>query len=206
MLVLPEGALVTPRPLPPRHTPSNSVKKAVPGAAPTVASKEGTHVVQANESLWTISKKYHISFEDIQRLNPGAADKPLRIGQVIIVKAPNGHQAAPAPQVAASPLKKDAEQPKNTVADTPAPAPKPTETAKEPAPIGGLPKTSQQDTGTEDEGVIHYTVRENDTLEVLAQIYGTTVDLIKKQNPSVQSNQDLKPGVKIDIPYKLLKP
>ncbi|MCR4575339.1 MAG: LysM peptidoglycan-binding domain-containing protein [Lentisphaeria bacterium] len=216
VLALPEGALLTPKALPPKQHSSSSTgtKKAsatpaAPGAA-TATPKEGTYVVQANDSLWSIAHKYHVSFADIQKWNPEAASKALQPGQVINIKAPNG-KAATAPQATAQPPKA-ADKPAtaaNNTPGTPAPAPKTATTAvKEPTPIGGLPpQTSTKDAGGEDKGVIPYTIKdENDKLSILAEMYGTTVEAIKKQNPSIQSDDDLKPGMKIDIPYTLLKP
>jgi len=48
--------------------------------------------------------------------------------------------------------------------------------------------------------VMDVLVVESDTLESLANDFNTTVELIKKANPKVQGNEDLKPGSVIKVP------
>ena len=43
-------------------------------------------------------------------------------------------------------------------------------------------------------------VVESDTLESLANDFNTTIELIKKANPNIKGNEDLKPGSQINIP------
>lgn len=48
--------------------------------------------------------------------------------------------------------------------------------------------------------VMDVLVVESDTLESLANDFNTTVELIKKANPNVKGNEDLKPGAVIKVP------
>ena len=49
--------------------------------------------------------------------------------------------------------------------------------------------------------VADHTLVGNETLRVLAGIYGISVDAILKANPRVKGNKDMRPGMRIRIPY-----
>ena len=97
-LVLPSTALAKPRAPQAKSTKTAATTTKGASAAPAAAAaapKDGTHIVKAGDSLWTIAKAHHIKFNDIQAWNPSAVDKPLKIGQVIIIKAPAGASDKP---------------------------------------------------------------------------------------------------------------
>jgi LysM repeat protein len=52
---------------------------------PTASPEKQYHTVQKGESLSGISKKYGISVEELRKLNNLSADKPIRIGQKLLV-------------------------------------------------------------------------------------------------------------------------
>jgi LysM repeat protein len=52
---------------------------------PTASPEKQYHTVQKGESLSGISKKYGISVEELRKLNNLSADKPIRVGQKILV-------------------------------------------------------------------------------------------------------------------------
>ena len=91
-LVLPSTALAKPRAPQAKSTKAAATTtKAAGQTAPAAANaaaapKDGTHIVKAGDSLWTIAKAHHIKFNDIQAWNPSAVDKPLKIGQVTITE------------------------------------------------------------------------------------------------------------------------
>ena len=226
-LVLPATALAKPR-APQAHThKSDSKDKAATGQAATAkpaAAKEGTYTVKAGDSLWTIAKAHHIKFSDIQAWNPSAADKPLKIGQSIIIKAPAGaasDKAEAKPEAKAEPKKADDKQlpkivtpvqavpatpAKSGTADTvigtgilnvtPAPAPQKAEDG------AAKPKAAE-------ENLLNHSVLEGDTLEKIALMYGANtpaevaqkVNEIKAKNPTIQSDKDLKVGTIIRVPF-----
>ena len=226
-LVLPATALAKPR-APQAHThKSDSKDKAATGqaaTAKTAAAKEGTYTVKAGDSLWTIAKAHHIKFSDIQAWNPSAADKPLKIGQSIIIKAPAGaasDKAEAKPEAKAEPKKADDKQlpkivtpvqavpatpAKSGTADTvigtgilnvtPAPAPQKAEDG------AAKPKAAE-------ENLLNHSVLEGDTLEKIALMYGANtpaevaqkVNEIKAKNPTIQSDKDLKVGTIIRVPF-----
>ena len=227
-LVLPATALAKPR-APQAHTQkSDSKGKTATGqaaTAKTAAAKEGTYTVKAGDSLWTIAKAHHIKFSDIQAWNPSAADKPLKIGQSIIIKAPAGaasDKAETKPEAKAEPKKTDEKQQlpkivtpvqavpatpaKSGTADTvigtgilnvtPAPAPQKAEDG------AAKPKAAE-------ENLLNHSVLEGDTLEKIALMYGANtpaevaqkVNEIKAKNPTIQSDKDLKVGTIIRVPF-----
>jgi LysM repeat protein len=49
---------------------------------------------------------------------------------------------------------------------------------------------------------LSHTVTEGDTLEIIAEMYGTKVEEIKKENPTIKSNADLLPNTKLMVPYR----
>jgi LysM repeat protein len=61
--------------------------KAKPSAIskPSVSTDKQYHTVQKGETLYQISKKYKRSVEELRKLNNLSADKPLRIGQKLLI-------------------------------------------------------------------------------------------------------------------------
>jgi LysM repeat protein len=75
----------------PKHSkpaPSEPVKEKTTKVANT------THEVQAGETLYSIAKKYNVSFDDIKKANEGNAGDALKIGQKIIIPVKGSAVAA----------------------------------------------------------------------------------------------------------------
>ncbi len=49
---------------------------------------------------------------------------------------------------------------------------------------------------------LSHSVTEGETLQIIAEMYGTTVDAIKKENPTVKTDADLLPNLKLMVPYR----
>ncbi len=225
-LVLPATALAKPRP-PQTHThKSDSKEKTAAGqtSAKTAVAKEGTHTVKAGDSLWTIAKAHHIKFSDIQAWNPSAVDKPLKIGQSIIIKAPAGavsDKAEAKPEAKAEPKKADDKQLPKIVTPVQAAPATPAKSGTANTVIGtGLinvtpaPAPQKTEDGTtkpkaEEENLLNHSVVEGDTLEKIALMYGANtpaevnqkISEIKDKNPTIQSDKDLKVGIVIRVPF-----
>ena len=117
----------TPVYTPPAYVPpSPAVSGAyIPSYAP-VDINAATHTVVRGDTVYNISKRYHVSQEDFRAWN-GMADNTLSIGQVVKVK-PAGYTAPktavaesrPSAQVAAQPTVKPAAQPAVQTATQPA--------------------------------------------------------------------------------------
>ena len=225
-LVLPSTALAKPR-APQAHTQKSDQKgKAAAGqttAKPAVA-KEGTYSVKAGDSLWTIAKAHNIKFSDIQAWNPSAADKPLKIGQTIIIKAPAGaasEKVETKPEAKAEPKKADDKQLPKVVTPVPAaPAKSGTDTVIGTGILNVTPAPAPQKTEDgaakpkEEENLLNHNVQEGDTLDKIALMYGANtpaevaqkVNEIKAKNPTIQSDKDLKVGIIIRVPFTPVTP
>ncbi len=225
-LVLPSTALAKPR-APQAHTQKSDQKgKAAAGqttAKPAVA-KEGTYSVKAGDSLWTIAKAHNIKFSDIQAWNPSASDKPLKIGQTIIIKAPAGaasEKVETKPEAKAEPKKADDKQLPKVVTPVPAaPAKSGTDTVIGTGILNVTPAPAPQKTEDgaakpkEEENLLNHNVQEGDTLDKIALMYGANtpaevaqkVNEIKAKNPTIQSDKDLKVGIIIRVPFTPVTP
>ena len=231
-LVLPATALAKPRP-PQTHThkPGSKENTAAAGqtTTKTAVAKEGTHTVKAGDSLWTIAKAHHIKFSDIQAWNPSAVDKPLKIGQSIIIKAPAGaatEKAEAKPEAKIEPKKPDDKQLPKIVTPVQAAPATPAKSGTADTVIGtGLlnvtpaPAPQKAEDGAakpkaEEENLLNHSVLEGDTLEKIALMYGANtpaeiaqkVSEIKAKNPTIQSDKDLKVGIIIRVPYTPVLP
>ncbi len=71
-----------------KPAPSEPVKEKTTKVANT------THEVQAGETLYSIAKKYNVSFDDIKKANEGNAGDALKIGQKIIIPVKGSALAA----------------------------------------------------------------------------------------------------------------
>ena len=229
-LVLPSTALAKPRA--PQAKSSKTTATTTKGAGQTAsatataaAPKDGTHIVKAGDSLWTIAKAHHIKFNDIQAWNPSAVDKPLNIGQVIIIKAPAGasnKQDAKPEEKKAEEKKADEKQSKVVTPVQPV-LPQPVAPTKATAgsvvigPIPTTPEPPKADTPApkaEAESILNHTVQDGDTLEKIALMYGANtpaeaaqkVNDIKAKNPTIQSDKDLKVGTIIRVPFTPVTP
>ncbi len=227
-LVLPTTALAKPR-APQAHTQKADQKGKTAGqttAKPAVA-KEGTYAVKAGDSLWTIAKAHNIKFSDIQAWNPSAADKPLKIGQIIIIKAPAGasNKTEAKPEAKAEPKKLDEKQLPKIVTPVQTVPAAPAKSGSADTVIGtGIinvppaPATQKTDDGAakpkEEENLLNHNVQEGDTLDKIALMYGANtpaevaqkVNEIKAKNPTIQSDKDLKVGIIIRVPYTPVLP
>ncbi|MBR4901801.1 MAG: LysM peptidoglycan-binding domain-containing protein [Victivallales bacterium] len=227
-LVLPSTALAKPRP-PQTHTQKSETKKtSSQSSSKAVAStKDGTYSVKAGDSLWTIAKAHNIKFSDIQSWNPSAVDKPLKIGQIIIIKAPAGasDKAEAKPETKPEAKKTDDKQTPKVVTPIQAAPAAPAKSDSAATVIGtGIinvtPAPQKADDGNtsktnvEEENLLTHTVVEGDTLDKIALMYGANtpaevaqkVNEIKAKNPTIQSDKDLKVGIIIRVPYTPVLP
>lgn len=66
--------------------PNKDYQAEVVPAVEKATEKQGTHTVQANETLYSLARRYQCDVADLLRLNPDAADG-LRTGMVLVVPA-----------------------------------------------------------------------------------------------------------------------
>jgi LysM repeat protein len=155
---------------------------------------EGKYTVKSGDSLWKIAHNFGISSDEIRKMNSLTSDV-LQVGQVLVLPGSKAEEALQRPLVtggaAVTPPGFGTPAPAETApagGTTAAPAPAPGDTA--PATNLDMPNT------------LEHTVEQAETLESIAEMYGATVDEIKKANPTVKSNADLKLKMKLVVPYK----
>ena len=175
--------------------------KAVPDAAE--AELPGTvHVVAVGETLYSISRRYQISVEEIRRAN-NLSDNTIRVGQELtigtrLVAAPPVYAAVPEPSTepeppandpaptvivpparvdAATALPEEAPARPRIVIPPPASDPAAVEPATVPAPVSIQPRPQEGATA----GGYHV-VQSGETFASIARRYGYTVERFKEFN------------------------
>jgi LysM repeat protein len=164
----------------------------------TGASASGnSYTVKNGDNPWTIAKKLKVRHSDLMSVNNLTSSSMLKIGQVLSV--PGEKSSSNTPDIA----------PTATVATEPAigldPSATPTESTDAPLIVEATetPAVDEPASDAKKEHITYpYDVMEGDTLENLTTIHNTTVDELKKHNPTIKSNEDLKPGISISIPFK----
>jgi LysM repeat protein len=73
------------KPKQPAAEPKAKPPKPPVASKPTVSPEKQYHTVQKGESLSRISKKYGTSVDELRKLNNLSADKPIRVGQKLLV-------------------------------------------------------------------------------------------------------------------------
>ena len=184
---------------------SGSEKKvtSVTPVAVEAAPADGIYTVCSGDAISKIAKRFGVKSDDIRRWNDLTSDK-LFVGQKLRVK---GDAAAPkavstpkveAPVAGAAPVDVI---PAAAVEQEKAPA---SEVPGDEAPvvddIGGTdalaasePVENAAPVGT----IFPHILSEGETLESIADMYGTTVESILEVNPQIKGNADLKPGEQI---------
>lgn len=182
----------------------------------------GTYTVQSGDCLSKIAAKHGMTTAELRSMNNLSGDR-IMVGQKLQVSG-EAKGNAPAATKKPAPPKVDVpkvEQPKDELpkidatapgtteqppADIPAapgagdgavaPAPGPTDAAKTTV-VDVAPAPAASDLRK-----LPHDVCKDDTLENIAEMYGTTVQAILQANPEVKSNADLKVGNTIMVPYK----
>ena len=149
--------------------------------------KDGKYAVKSGDSLWIVARRFGLKTNDIRTLNNLNTDV-LQVGQVLLLKrVSSGEAPTIIPEIPVAdddaffPLqekKTEAAVPASVIEGTPLPAP-----------ALAFPKT------------LEHTVGPEDTLEIIANMYDTTVEEIKRANPTVKTAADLAVNKKILVPY-----
>lgn len=133
----------------------------------TVVSRdsETAHTVEAGETLYSLSRKYGISVDEIKMSNGDALKKGLKVGQVVKI-----------------PTTKTIDSTDSSIGSTVTPTKevsvsKPVETQVS-EPVAATPEATSG-------GTISHKVAPKETLYSLSKRYGVTVDDIKSQNPDI---------------------
>lgn len=131
-----------------------------------------THTVEAKETLYSISREYGVTVDELKKANPNVPVDDMKIGQVLIIPGKGVQKDN------SKPVKADEKEPAK-------PAGK--QTAKPVQSPAANPKTHK--------------IEPKETLYALSRKYEVTVDDLKKANPGVDIT-DLQVGQVINIPPK----
>lgn len=169
------------------------------------------HTVQKGQTLYSISRTYEVSQEEITRNNPGLDATTLKEGQAIRIPSPVSQQAAVYPQNKEDFIAHNVKR-KQTVYSL-AKKYKVTEEdiySYNPWARGGIQSDqtlwiprhgAMKEQSSEDQqssGFYFYTAKEKDTLYSIAMVYGVTVADIIENNPDLRNG--LRPGQVLKIP------
>ncbi len=169
-----ESSILTPpEPLPSSKEEKHPEKKPI-----EKNGTEATHKVVKGESLWSISRKYSVTIEELALYNNIPATAKLKIGQAILI--PPAGKAVKAPAAKAAAKAPSAKAAKSHGKAAPAAARK--SAAKESIPAEGT-----------------YVIKAGDNFSTLAKKFGVKVSEIAAANPGVDSSK-LKIGQKINLP------
>ena len=172
-------------------------------------SSKGNYVVQKGDSLWLIAKRHGISTKSLAEANQLTTKSVVRVGQKLIIPgAKNKHVSKKSRKVKVASESKhqnDNKAPvaKNSEADTGvtnSPASSPS-VSEEPASTKAQSTLPSQDIeqATPSASYLPHTVRDGDTWQSISDMYGLTIDNLKKANPTV-TGAEPKSGIVINIP------
>lgn len=156
---------------PPADKPKAKKEKPAPKKEQPVTvidrDSQTEHTVEAGETLYSLSRKYGVSVDEIKLSNEGALKKGLQLGQVVKI-----------------PSTKALGSNESSIGSTVTPT---REVAKEEA--NPEPKAIQEtETISGQQGTISHKVAPKETLYSLSKRYNVTVDAIKSQNPDVEKH------------------
>lgn len=157
-----------------------------PAATPTpeLVTVAQPYTVQPGDTLNLIAQRFGVSVAALLDYNPGIQPEALRVGQILDIPVlVTATPVAPPPEPSATPLPATA---------APMAGPSATPTAVPPSPTPAPPTATPVP-------IQRYTIQRGDTLNLIAQRFGVTVDQILAANPGLQP-EALQIGQEIIIP------
>jgi LysM repeat protein len=167
----------------PEDRPTVKAAAAVESAVKPLPS-DRKYTVEKGDNLWVIAKRFGVKVNDLRAVNSLSSDV-LQPGQVLII--PDGSTSAavkPPVQVVVSP------QPEPGADSELAEPLPPMMGEEEPVPAATALPT-----------LLDHTVVEGETLQDIADMYKLSVEALKEANPTIESDADLVPTMKIIIPF-----
>lgn len=138
-----------------------------------------TYIVKSGDTLWSIARKYNITVNDLKKLN-NLTSNSLRIGQVLVVNEQDVEEPSTNTYIVKSgdTLYSIAKRYGMTVGDLKALNNLTSNTLR----VGQTLKIRNQETDTDTEDYIVYTIKSGDTLYRIAQAYNVTPNQIMNFN------------------------
>lgn len=171
------------------------------------------HIVASGDNLWTLARKYKISEKDLWKWN-NLKTANLRIGQVLIVRAPAGTANTASAAAPAAPI--DAPTAPIAAPAAPIAAPAIVEPVAAPAPVIDLTQPTVPEvaapapattpgTATAVPAVTHissHTVAEGETVASILQEFAISLEQFKQLNPEINVDEPLKVGSEVKVPFE----
>ena len=166
----------------------------------------GKYVVKKGDSLWKIAHRYGLHVEDIREAN-NLKSNLLHPGQVLVLPVSRETPST----VPAGGVNRTPGAGTGTTGAPAGKSPQVKKTSTQPpagAAVPGAEKTTPPKGGTAPASDItkelpqslDHEVQAGETLRAIANLYGTTVEAIKKANPGL-TDETLRPGMNIKVPY-----
>lgn len=220
-LQIPPAGLAEPRIISTVPSTAAHDKSTVKSIDKTSASASGsTYTVKSGDSLWTVAKKNHVTIKKLAEANGLASNASLKVGQKLII--PGGKAVAKTTdKTAAATSEKKVAKTQSTPAVTPAPAattasqsstqmnslinetaPSASTTAAAPssATTSAVQAPSASSAPAPMANYLPHTVKDGDTWQTISDMYGVSIEDLKKVNPSIASDDQPKTGTVVNIP------
>lgn len=170
---------------------SSTKKKSAPKGIPA----NGIYTVKRGDNLWVVARRHNLHVAEIKAWN-SLQSSSLKIGQKLKLTG----SAQVAERVVAV-VPKETEK----IIDTTSVESDNTGTGQDTTDNKEVVSSNdatvvEVDPKKPEVEILPIDVLEGDTLESLANDYGSTVSLIKKYNPKIKSNEDIKEGDTLNIP------
>lgn len=222
-LQIPPAGLAVPKAI---STPVSSDKAAKSTTKsndkPSSSVSGAAYTVKSGDSLWTIAKKHHISTKKLAEAN-GLNDKAsLKVGQKLIIpgaKASTAKSATPAAdkkatKVEAAPAVKPASQSSNKMNDLINQTSQDTTSADKASSVPAVqtpstPAVAQSTPSVASTAAVApaptanylpHTVKDGDTWQTISDMYGVSIEDLKKVNSSIAGDAQPKSGTVVNIP------
>ena len=146
------------------------------------------YTVKSGDSLWVIARKFGVKVSALKRVNDMTSDT-IHVGDVLVLPTSAENETT---EIAQPEIPSDTEDTGGVPeADT---------TADDGAP-GETTDTADTEPEPDPLNLLEHTVMQGDTLQEIADMYGTTVNAIKRANPDVDSDEDLAVNMTIKVPF-----
>ena len=156
------------------------------------SGKTSNYTVMPGDSLWVISRKFGTTVDAITNANGISKNSVLKVGQKLFI--PNKGTAQPVktkavsekiakPQPQNNKLTKEDADLLNDLINTPT-------TTETKAPSGEAQSVN----------FLPHTIKDGDTWNTISEMYGVSIDNLKKANPKVASENNLATGTVINVP------
>ncbi|MEI6055705.1 MAG: LysM peptidoglycan-binding domain-containing protein [Lentisphaerota bacterium] len=221
-LQIPPAGLAVPRAIssvPSSDKTVNSTAKTASDKSPASVSG-AAYTVKSGDSLWTIAKKNHISTKKLAEANGLDEKASLKIGQKLIIPGSKSSTVVADKKIAknesaasAAPVKQALNQTNDLINQTSQEATSGTKVSSAqavqipstPAVAQSVPVTSAVASTAAaapapTSNYLPHTVKDGDTWQTISDMYGVSIEDLKKVNPSIAGDTQPKSGTVVNIP------